>query len=150
MAQAFIDVEVEGLEAMRVIPRNAKKVQGKELAKTLVVAADAFAIAWKFTTSGPRSATKIGVRSGALRGGIHRVQIAALEQEVSTPVPYALAQEHGYPPRNLPARPHMAPAEKMWRPIAKKIFEGRVDEAGAKLQRMSDRIRMTDRRRLGK
>ncbi len=48
--------------------------------------------------------------TGVLAGNIEAKRTGALSAETSSNAPYAGAQEFGYEPGNLPARPYMRPA----------------------------------------
>ncbi|MGB0331153.1 MAG: hypothetical protein ACPGPE_04985, partial [Planctomycetota bacterium] len=65
--------------------------------------------------------------TGALSGGIHRVEVSKMHQSVRPTVPYALIHEVGGPIKRggevvgkMPERPHLRPAIDDWVPIAEK------------------------------
>jgi len=68
-----------------------------------------------------RRGTPPNVQSGTLKGS-GKVKVFYGNQYTGTPrvtagfdTPYALAQEKGYPPGNLPKRPYLGPAERRMR-----------------------------------
>jgi phage gpG-like protein len=91
----MLSVQVKGLDQaramIRYIPAETEKAAGVRLGK----AAQILVKFWKITLSGPRSGSRLGVVSGALRSSISAVRLDKLTVAVGTWLPYARIHEFG-------------------------------------------------------
>lgn len=103
MALTFrVDIRNEVSPALRRWPVEMRGALGKALPR----AALALDRRWKGQLSGPRSSTRLGVVSGALRSSVHIQRESELVYRVGTHLPYAAIHEHGgtTPPHEIRPR----------------------------------------------
>lgn len=160
-------IEVRGLgelsHMLSALPANLVKAR-KQAARKGATQVSKF---WKIRLGGPRSARRLGVRSGNLRASILIGQLRGdASIAVGTSLPYAAPWELGFrgdvrvPSHTragrdgsvqsvrehtrrvrMPAKPHRAPAMRDAAPIVHLIYDGKVGEAIELSRRMSKHIK---------
>jgi phage gpG-like protein len=129
-----LTIKDEATPALRVIPKKMTKTIRARLPNAGQIVTNF----WKRTLSGPATARRLGVGTGALRSSIRWAMRGPSEVVVGTHLPYASVHEFGFRGRvgvrahtrqprnrvahavrahtrtaNIPQRPHRAPAVKL-------------------------------------
>ena len=142
----MLGIQVSGLDQgqamIRLIPKETEKaLAGKRLKK----AGHILQRFWKLTLSGPRSGTRLGIVSGALRASLQVVRVNRLTVAIGTHLAYAPPHEFGSPAQGLPKRPHRKPALRLADLPMKLILGGAAKEGAELAKRKAKRISTTQR-----
>lgn len=129
----MISVEVRGMaETQAVIQAlpGASKAAGATFARRAGVLVERM---WKLYLSGPASATRLGIRTGALRSSIHHEELAPGVVVVGSDKPYARIHEFGGKTSPHVIRPRTANMLSWVGPGGKRVFARFVNHPGSNI-----------------